>query len=93
LNEAHFATLIFFLSKQTISPQVSSKGKGIMKKNSFIFSFVLLISCDMMAQKQDLITARPLVQKGEQGDIILGKERKKSRRRKTAGTGPFFCAG
>ena len=42
----------FFSFKQTISPQMSSKGKGIMKKNSFIFSFVLLISCDMMAQKQ-----------------------------------------
>ena len=57
---------------------MSSKGKGIMKKNSFIFSFVLLISCDMMAQKQDLIPARSLVEKGEQGDIILGKESKKS---------------
>ena len=31
-----------------------------------------------MAQKQDLIPARPLVEKGEQGDIILGKEREKS---------------
>jgi len=49
-----------------------------MKKNSFIFSFVLLISCDMMAQKQDFIPARSLVEKGALGDIILGKKRKKS---------------
>jgi hypothetical protein len=48
-----------------------------MKKNSFIFSFVLLISCDMMAQKQDSIPARSLVEKGAQGDIILGIENKK----------------
>ncbi len=31
-----------------------------------------------MAQKQDLIPARSLVEKGAQGDIILGKESKKS---------------
>jgi hypothetical protein len=49
-----------------------------MKKNSFIFSFVLLISCDMMAQKQDLVPARSLAEKGAQGDIILGRERKKN---------------
>ena len=31
-----------------------------------------------MAQKQDSIPARSLAEKGAQGDIILGKENKKS---------------
>ncbi len=31
-----------------------------------------------MAQKQDPVPARPLAEKGAQGDIILGKENKKS---------------
>jgi hypothetical protein len=42
--------------------------------NIFIFSFVLLISGDIMAQKQDSIPARSLAEKGAQGDLILGKE-------------------
>jgi hypothetical protein len=49
-----------------------------MKKNIFIFLFVLLISCNLMAQKQDSVPARSLAEKGAQGDIILGKENKKS---------------
>ena len=48
-----------------------------MRKNIFIFSFVLLTSYDAMAQKQDPIPVRSLVEKGAQGDIILGKEHKK----------------
>ena len=49
-----------------------------MKKNIFIFSFILLVSCNIMAQKQDSVPARSLAEKGAQGDIILGKENKKS---------------
>ena len=46
-----------------------------MKRNIFIFSVVLLISCDIQAQKST--PARLLAEKGTQGDIILGKENKK----------------
>jgi len=44
-----------------------------MKNNIFIFSFVLLISFNGMAQK-DSIPIRSLVEKGAGGDILLGKE-------------------
>ena len=47
-------------------------------KNVHIFSFVLLISCDCVAQRQDSVPVRPLVEKGGQGDILLGKETKKA---------------
>jgi hypothetical protein len=48
-----------------------------MKKNIFIFSFVLLTSCYGMAQKQDSVPVRSLAEKGGQGDILLAKETKK----------------
>jgi hypothetical protein len=49
-----------------------------LMKNVHIFSFVLLISCDCVAQKQDSVPVKPLVEKGGQGDILLGKETKKA---------------
>lgn len=48
-----------------------------MKKNIFVFLFVLLTGYDAMAQKQDTFPARSLVEKGAQGDLILGNEHKK----------------
>lgn len=50
-----------------------------MKRNIFIFSFFLLVSCRIIAQKQDSIPVRPLVEKGSQGDVLLGNENKKAR--------------
>jgi len=44
-----------------------------MKNNTFIFSFVLLIRFNGMAQK-DSIPIRSLVEKGSGGDILLGKK-------------------
>ncbi len=67
-----------FFFRTTISLLISSYGKEIMKKSIFIFPFILLISFTIMAQKQDPVPARPLAEKGAQGDIILGKEYKKS---------------
>ena len=50
-----------------------------MKRNIFIFSFFLLVSCRIIAQKQDSIPVRPLVEKGAQGDVLVGNENKKAR--------------
>jgi len=50
-----------------------------MKRNIFIFSFFLLVSCRIIAQKQDSIPVRPLVEKGSQGDVLLGNENRKAR--------------
>jgi len=52
--------------------------KNWMKKNILIASFVFLVSFDSMAQKQDSASAKSLIEKGTLGDIILGKENKKS---------------
>jgi len=68
---------IFFSEQQTISPIISSHLKEGMKKNIFISSFVLLISCYGMAQRQDSVPVRSLAEKGSQGDILLGKEAKR----------------
>jgi hypothetical protein len=75
LNDA--LARIFFFPRQTIFPLTSSYGKGIMKNNIFIFSFVLLISSTGMGQK-DSIPIRSLVEKGAAGDILLGKETRKA---------------
>jgi hypothetical protein len=48
-----------------------------MKNNTFIFSFVLLIRFNGMAQK-DSIPTKSLVEKGAAGDILLGRETKKA---------------
>jgi hypothetical protein len=49
-----------------------------MKKNHFICFFtVLLIGGNIMAQSKDSVPARPLIEKGTSGDLILGKENKK----------------
>jgi len=50
-----------------------------MKKDILIFSFVFLIHCDMIAQKQDFIPGRSLAEKGAQGDIHLGNEIRKDK--------------
>jgi len=49
-----------------------------MKKDIFISSFIFLVSCDSMAQNQDSIPVKSLVEKGARGDIILGKENQKN---------------
>jgi hypothetical protein len=50
-----------------------------MKKNILIFLFFLLVSCVSIAQKQDTIPVRSLVEKGSQGDILFGNKNKKAR--------------
>jgi len=50
-----------------------------MKKDILVFSFVFLIKCDMMAQKQDSIPARSLAEKGALGDVHLGNELRKDK--------------
>ena len=50
-----------------------------MKKDILIFSFVLLINCDMMGQKQYSVPARSLAEKGALGDIHLGNETRKDK--------------
>lgn len=51
--------------------------KGVMKKHTLIFSFVLMISNIVIAQQRDSIPARSIAEKGAQGDLILGKKIKK----------------
>jgi hypothetical protein len=52
--------------------------KEFMKKSILICSFGLLVSGNIMAQKQDSIPARSLAEKGSHGDVLLGKEHKKA---------------
>lgn len=66
-----------FFPGQPIALVASSYRQSAMKSTIFIFSFGLLVTCDSMAQKQDSIPARSLIEKGTQGDIILGQEGKK----------------
>jgi hypothetical protein len=50
-----------------------------MKKTSFTLVFIILIiNGKIMAQAKDSVPAKKLAEKGAQGDVILGKQNKKS---------------
>lgn len=50
-----------------------------MKKTSGIFIFfILLTTASVMAQSKDSVPARKVVENGTNGDLILGKEKRKS---------------
>lgn len=46
-----------------------------MKRNNFIPVFIaLLVSANIMAQQKDSLPAKPVIEKGTKGDIIVGKK-------------------
>jgi hypothetical protein len=54
-----------------------------MKKISIFCASVLLISCEAMAQRQDKIAVKPIIEKGSKGDLIIGNKHKQQQLRKS----------
>ena len=54
-----------------------------MKKISILWASILLISCHAMAQKQDTIPVKPLVEKGAKGDLIIGNKNRQQQLNKS----------
>ena len=67
-----------FLFDKPFSRNHHLASKELMKKDILISSFVLVVCSVGMAQKQDSVAVKSLVEKGSQGDILLGNENKKN---------------